>query len=320
MRTRELILSLCMLATLCTGDAVADDEGEERASETIVLQSSQRYHARSLLADRAVVPGYWDLGTHIKFITPSKTVDGLQLPGIVRLGFSGRISLTERLELSGQFALPPKQTNVTDAPPLFGGDLMARVAIGRRHSLYLGTSARRLLQLAGPRDDGVLGAVAMGWDGRSFMDLARRFSFSWNVGAGAGRVFSAAEPVWLAEAIAGLGLTGAFIRGNVGFTLGADFRFPVVSGGRAYWMVDMPSINPQTRVDLYGTLFVSLATGWNVTTTFTLGDRGDLNHPETILPTLDGGYDQTQFMVSFSYSGIRKKTSKQAGYAARTNM
>lgn len=301
--TRAVILPLLLLTTvLGLGDAGAEEYGE-----ALVMDTTARHHARALLADRAVVPGYWDLGTNIKFVSPTKGAEGLNLPNIVRLGFSGRISLTERIELSGQVALPPKQAEVTDDPPLFAGGLMGRVAIGRRQSLYLATSAKRLLQLAGPRDDGVWGEAALGWDGRSFMDTGKHFAFSWNVGAGAGSAFAAAENTWLAEAIAGLGLTGAFVRGNFGFTLGADFRFPVLSGGQAYWLADSPPINPQTRVELYGALFVSLATGWNVTATMTLGDRGNVDNPETILPTLDGGYDQTQFMIGFSYSAIRRK-------------
>lgn len=308
------MLLLCALATsLQVGDAHA----EEEYGEALMMEPTSRNHARALLADQAVVPGYWDLGTSIKFVSPTKNVDELQLPSIVRLGFSGRISFKDRLELSGQFALPPKQAEVTDDPPLFAGGVMARLAVGRRQSVYLASSAKRLLQLAGPRDDGVWGQAALGWDGRSFMDTGKHFAFSWNVGAGAGRAFATAENIWLAEAIAGLGLTGAFIRGNFGFTLGADFRFPVLSGGQAYWMADSPTINPQTRVDLYGTLFVSLKTGWNVTATVSLGDRGNVDSPETILPTLDGGYDQTQFMIGFSYSAIRKKKTQSIAVATR---
>ena len=253
------------------------------------------------------MPGYWDLGTSVSFSSPTTTADELQLPSIVRLGFSGRLSLTNALELSAGVALPPKQENITDDPPLFAGSAMARWAIGRRQSLYVATSANRLLQLAGARDDGVWGQAALGWDGRSFMDRGRRIAFSWNVGAGTGRAFAAAEAPWLTEAIAGLGLTGAFLRGNFGFTLGADFRFPIVSGGRAYWAAEMPTINPQTRADLHATAFVSLATGWNVTASVILADRGHVSAPETILPVLEGGYDQATFVVSFSYSAIRKK-------------
>lgn len=312
MRTRYWILPLCVSVTvLHPGDATAD----EPAEELVLMGSSSRHHARALLADLAVVPGYWDLGTSVSFVSPTKAPEGLQLPAIVRLGFNGRISLTDRLELSGQFALPPKQTDVTDDPPLFDGALMGRLAVGRRQSLYVATSAKRLLQLAGPRDDGAWGEAALGWDGRSFMDTGRQFAFSWNVGASAGRTFATADDVWLAEAIAGLGLTGAFVRGNFGFVLGADFRFPVASGGRAYWMADQPTINPQTRVDLHGTLFVSLATGWNIAARFAVGDRGNADNPETILPTLAGGYDQTQFTVGFTYSAIRRKKVRRAGYA-----
>ena len=288
----------------------ADDTELAPATEAISIGS--RTPARALLGDEAVIPGYWDLGTSVTFASPAGTMSALAqpLPDTTRLGVSGRASLGTKWEVSGGLALPPKQSTVTDDPPLFGGSLMGRRALSRRQSLYAAASAERLLQVAATRDDGVWGEAAMGWDGRSFMDEEQRWiAFSWNMGVGAGRTIGAGrghEP-WLTEAIAGIGLTGTFGgdgRG-VGFTLGSDFRFPVLSGGTAYWAADMPAISPQTRVDLYATLFVHLATGWSVSTTFAYRDRGSTDHPETILPILSGGFDQTTFTIGFTYSAIR---------------
>jgi hypothetical protein len=232
------------------------------------------------------------------------------VPETTRLAMSGRVSLGTKWELSGGLALPPKQSTVSDNPPLFGGSVMGRRGLSRRQSLYAAASAERLLQVGAGRDDGVWGEAAMGWDGRSFMDEAQRWiAFSWNMGVGAGRTIGAGrghEP-WLAEAIAGIGLTGTFSADGrgVGFTLGSDFRFPMLSGGTAYWAPDMPDINPQTRVDLYMTLFVQLATGWSIETTVAYRDRGSIDHPETILPMLSGGFDQTTLTIGFTYSAVR---------------
>jgi len=286
----------------------SEPQGEVISIEDMGLRTTPR----ALLGDEAVIPGYWDVGTTVTFGAPSGDMTALAkpLPETTRLGVAGRASLGTKWELSGGLALPPKQSTVTDSPPLFGGSLMGRRALSRRQSLYATAGAERLLQIAAVRDDGLWGEAAMGWDGRSFMDEAQRWiAFSWNMGLGAGRAFGAGrghEP-WLAEAIAGIGLTGTFAgdgRG-FGFTIGSDFRFPVLSGGTAYWAVDMPRINPQTRVDLYATLFMHLATGWSVTATLAYLDRGSTDHPETILPMLAGGFDQSTLTIGFSYSAVR---------------
>jgi hypothetical protein len=295
------------------------------AGELISVQDL-RTSPRALLGDEAVIPGYWDVGTSVTFSAPVGDMAALAkpLPETTRLGVSGRVSLGTKWELSGSLSLPPKQSTVTDSPPLFGGSLMGRRGLSRRQSLYAAAGVERLLQVAATRDDGVWGEAAMGWDGRSFMDEAQRWiAFSWNTGLGAGRTIGAGrghEP-WLAEAIAGIGLTGTFSgdgRG-VGFTLGSDFRFPLLSGGTAYWAGDMPSINPQTRVDLYATFFVHLATGWSVIATLAYRDRGSADHPETILPVLAGGFDQSTFTIGFTYSAIRdlSDSSKQSARADR---
>ncbi len=228
------------------------------------------------------------------------------------MGVNGRISLTKKLELSAGLALPPKRQEVSDDPQLFDGVVMGRLAISRMQSLYAVSTTKRLMQLGGPSDDGLWADLALGWNGRSFMDEDQQIAFSWHLGASGGRAFYAAEAPWLAEAVAGLGLGGEFLDRLIGVTTGADFRFPVLRGGRAYWMPDAPSINPQTRADLYARVDVNLVTGWRMSGSVIVSDRGQVEHPETILPTLEGGYDQTTFVISFSYRGVRKNKDEAA--------
>ncbi|MBT8496535.1 MAG: hypothetical protein KJO07_26035 [Deltaproteobacteria bacterium] len=268
---------------------------------------------RGFLADQAVVPGHWEAGTSVTFSTATGLPSDAQvdLPNTARLGLQGRLSIGESFELAGSLALPPKRDEVTDDPPLVGGSLMGRYAVHRRHALYLRAEADRLLRIGGPKDDGMWAQAAAGWDGRSFMDRRQRWlAFSWNLGASAGQAVGAggSEQPWLVEGVAGLGLhvLASFGDQGVGLTLGSDFRFPFADGGRAYWATDAPEINAQTRVDLHSSLFVTLATGWSIVTTFAYRDRGDAGSPESILPVLGGGFDQTQFLVGFSYGGTRK--------------
>lgn len=284
---------------------------------------STRSTPRELLADQAVIPGYWHLGTSLAFASPSGVPgdSSLNVPTTSRLAINGRFSLGESFELAGGSSLPPKQSEITDDPPLFGGYLMGRYAINRRQALYLRTDAERLMQLAGPTDDGAWAEAAAGWDGRSFMDSSKLVSFAWNLGLGGGRALAtdAGQAPWITEAVAGIGMRFAFQGRHgpgMGFTMGSDFRFPILSGGDAYWAEGAPKINPQTRVDLHVALFVSLSTGWDITATLAHRDRGEIDTPETILPVLGGGYDQQQFLLGFSYSGIRKPEPKTLKLAA----
>jgi len=274
--------------------------------------SGSRGTPRGFLSDQAVIPGHWEAGTSVTFSTATglPSDSEVDLPSTARLGLSGRLSLGDSFELAAALALPPKRDAVTEDPPLIGGSLMGRYALHRRHALYVRAEADRLLRIGGPEDDGLWAQAAAGLDGRSFMDRRERWlAFSWNLGASAGQALGAggSEQPWLVEGVAGLGLhvLGNFGDQGIGLTLGSDFRFPFADGGRAYWAADAPAINAQTRVDLHSSLFVTLATGWSVITTFAYRDRGDAGSPESILPVLGGGFDQTQFMVGFSYGGTR---------------
>ena len=316
MHIRSFALCLSILAVPIAQESQALAQSNTFEAGSIVIQSASS-ESRSLVRRQAVLPGYWDLGTTVRFSSPTTSSSELALPSIIRIGVNGRMSVTKKLELSGGFALPPKRQEVSDDPQLFDGVLMGRLAISNMQSLYAVGMTKRLMQLAGPTDDGVWGDLALGWNGQSFMDQDKHIAFSWHLGANGGRAFYAAEAPWLAEAVAGVGLGGGVLDHLLGFTAGADFRFPVLSGGGAYWMPEAPTINPQTRADLYARLEVNLATGWKISGSFILGDRGQVENPETILPLLEGGYDQTTFVLGFSYRGVRKSTDQHANRYTR---
>lgn len=257
--------------------------------------------------ERAVHSGYWDMGTTLRFSSPVFSSPELNTPHTARLGIDGRFSIGNRVELAAGVALPPKQDEVTADPKLFDGVVMGRYAISNLQSLYVFGSAKRLLQLGGLKDDGVWGDAAAGWNGQSFIDTRKFVAFTWHLGANADRAFFTVRHPWLVEAAAGLGLRGTVMR-VFELGAGADFRFPLVSGGRAYWAPDAPVINPQTRVDLYLQASVQFATGWSIGASVIRGDRGDINSPATVLPIVDGGYDQISFVASFSYRGVRQSS------------
>lgn len=310
---RRGFLAFLLVLSAPAGSALAQTTAPpSNAAAGTIMETSARSTAESFIADRAIIPGYWQVGTSVTFASATGVPagSGLMLPSTARLGLHGRASLGDSFELSTGFALPAKRDAVTDDPPLFGGHAMLRWAVHRRQALYARAGADRLLQVGGLRNDGAWAEAAAGWDGRSFMDRDRQWlAFSWNLGIGHGRALGAGmDAPWLVEGIAGIGLhfLAPLRDQGVGLALGSDFRFPVADGGRAYWAEGTPEINSQVRLDVYSTLFVSLATGWSITATLTRRDRGETDSPETILPDLGGGFDQTQFIVGFAYSDVRK--------------
>ncbi len=305
---------MAVLATALVGPtAVA--QSYDSAVPAAAGQDFVRSAPRAFIGDEPVVPRYYHVGTEVAFVAPVGVPKGSALPlsSIVRLGLEGRLSLGNDFDVTAALALPPKQSEVSNDPPLFGGLLMGRRAVGKRMSLYLAGAAERLQRLADPRDDGAWTTAAAGWDGRAFMDRRERWlAFSWNLGGDWGRTLGAGgdHPPWLVEVVTGVGvhMMAWDPRENegVGLAMGADFAFPLANGGRAFWAPGAPELNPQTRADLYATLFASLATGWNIMVKLAFIDRGNSANPETLLPILSNGYDQRQVVVGLSYGGLRE--------------
>lgn len=261
--------------------------------------------------ERAIQEGYWDVGTTLRFSSPTFSDPALATPHTTRLGIDGRFSIGGRLELAAGLALPPKQDEVTNAPKPFDAVLMGRYAISNLQSLYVFASGNRVIPLTAQGSDGMWGEVAVGWNGQSFIETSKTVAFTWHLGANGDRAFFTSTHPWLAEAATGLGLRGSVAR-RFELLAGVDLRFPLVSGGRAYWAMDTPPINPQVRADLYVQTSVHFVTGWSIGASVVRGDRGDASHPETIVPILDGGYDQLSFVLSFSYRGVRETARRTA--------
>jgi hypothetical protein len=233
-----------------------------------------------------------------------------QLGDYTRLSLDGRLSLGERFEVAGGVSLPPKRSEVTDVPTIVGGFALARLALGPRSSLFTQAFAERLLPLRRPRDDGAWGAASLGLDAREYVDRERRWlAFAGTLGATGGRTIAAGgdSVPWLLEAQAG-GAAHVMAMdddGNdgVGVAAGIDFAFPVLHGGRAFWVAGAPELRPQTRADLHLAVYATLSTGWDITMKILWLERGDANVPETILPVLSGGYDQRQLVIGVTYRG-----------------
>jgi hypothetical protein len=271
-----------------------------------------RQAPRAFIRDETVIPDYWHIAAQVAWVSgPELDAETpFRLGSYTRLSLDGRLSLGERFELSAGVSLPPKRSDVTPVPPIGGGFLLGRFALGPRSSLFAQLFAERLLPLLEPRDDGAWSAGAFGLDAREYVDRDRRWlAFAGTLGATGGRALDAGagSVPWLVEAQAGgdVQVTAMDNEGNDGLGLAAGivFAYPVASGGRAFWMAAAPPLRPQTRADAHLSIFATLSTGWDITLKALWLERGDANVPETILPVLSGGYDQRQLIVGVTYRG-----------------
>jgi hypothetical protein len=82
-------------------------------------------------------------------------------------------------------------------------------------------------------------------------------------------------------------------QGEAALWLGTQFRFPFV---KAATSTAEFALDPQTRVNFRVGGVLAYIEDWDFYAEFVVNDRGELDAPATLLPILDGGFDQT-FLV-----------------------
>ena len=79
--------------------------------------------------------------------------------------------------------------------------------------------------------------------------------------------------------------------------IGTEFSFPVLTFAGEE---TAPSLDAQTRVTFRLGASLSYIREWDISAELIVGDRGDASQPATQLPILEGGFDQTLFMLGFT--------------------
>lgn len=221
-------------------------------------------------------------------LTPLLATPELALTDLVLLRLSAGYSIGGDVELLAGLTLVPKQPIATDAPALAGGVLGARVGL-------VEAWATSLVASAGPTIDGA-GAWANGvWtvDARYFANAY--IVFDGSAGIGATTVSVASDTVALTELVFG-GEAILQEPRKAAITAGIDFAIP-------FWHGEPESkpLDPQTRVSVHVAGILSLADQWDIALRGAVIDRGELNAPSSVLPILDGGFDQRQITLGVTY-------------------
>ena len=251
---------------------------------------------RSATRDWLVGPPGWDVGGELRFITSSLgLVEGraLKLTDIGILRARLRYTASKRIELFASVDALAKQPSYSDSLPFQGATLGLKVAVSRKWALTAGVSGGPTLG-----DDGAWGDGATQVVYRSHPDETLSFQVSGGAKATALR-FDDAPDQWLTEATAGGNVMLHTPNGWFGAWLGANLAVPVVASDH---------LDPNTRLDLtIGTVY-AVVPAWDVYAEASIFDRGDAGMPGTMLPILDGGFDQKQIVIGV----VRRFDGKQS--------
>jgi hypothetical protein len=180
----------------------------------------------------------------------------------------------------------PSSRRTATAGPLQRASLGLKVAVSPTWALATATSGGPTLA-----DDGLWGGAATAMVFRAHPDETLSFQVSGGADATALR-FSDAPDQWLTEATAGGTVMFHTPRGEWGTWLGASFAAPVVASD---------ALDPSARLDVTIGSVYALAPAWDVYAEGSIVDRGDADMPATMLPILDGGFDQRQLTVGVVY-------------------
>jgi hypothetical protein len=269
-------------------------EAPPRAVTSEVLAVGGSTDPRSYARGWLVAPPGWNIGGEMRFLTAESAPSGerIKLTDMALLRLRTRWTASRRLELSASADVLAKQLDTMHEPLPQGGSLAAKLATSRTVALAAGVSG-------GP-------ALGSGWWGDASAGVVHRsriedfISFQVSAGGLGTLVHEKATPrKWQADVTGSAELTFHTPRGEWAMWFGTELAFPVVHAD---------SIDPSTRLDLtIGTVF-SAVRDWDLYAEVTYRDRGTTKMPETILPIVDGGFDQRQIVV-----GITRRFAETRG-------
>ncbi|MGK3985676.1 hypothetical protein WME99_21695 [Sorangium sp. So ce136] len=254
---------------------------------------------RALSANSLLLPaGGLEVGGELTLVTSELSLrrdpdgEGLAFTDVGLLSLNGRYSFGP-VELAAAMALLVKQPDTADELVPQNGSLAGRVALGDGQALAL--------RLAGGPLLGDLGL----WEGGELLIQAKRAAHSTLVFQGAlGGAFThldfaedTEQPFWLGEVVVD---AETILRTPVrAFTLwlGVDLRLPVLHNPDNHDPDPSGFLAPTTRLNVYVGTAYSYVDDWDLYLRVAVLDRGDKAEPWTMVPILDGGFDQQQFSL-----------------------
>lgn len=215
--------------------------------------------------------------------------EGLAFTDVGFLALNGRYSFGP-VEIAAMAQLLVKQPSYIDEYVPQSGALTALVAIGKGQAAVLRLSGGPLLQ-----DQGLWGGVDLALGVKRVVD--ETLVFKGALGGAFTYLDLARETrqsFWFGEAVVSAETVLRTPMRAFATWIGAELRFPVAFNPDAGDADPGGFLDPQTRLNVNLGAAYSFVESWDLYARFAVIDRGDEGLPETMLPILDGGFDQQQ--------------------------
>jgi hypothetical protein len=279
-------------ALAATARAAPDDvvpSGAEMDREEIMVESP-----RSMANDWIIPERGWTLGAALAYETSGGgdtaaiAKHGLAFTDVALLRLAMRAVVHHRVEVYGGLDLLPKQPSYTNELVFQGAHLGALVALPHHLAFDVRADESALLEHTGQA-----GGARAGLTGRRIVHEI--LAYEGEVAASYTVLrFDEAPRAWLAEVSASGSIVFRAPEGAAAAWVGFAFAFPVAHGGA---LPGVGPMDPQVRSDVRIGAVVSLVKLWDVYAEYAVLDRGDYSAPRTMLPILDGGFDQQQLTI-----------------------
>ncbi len=225
------------------------------------------------------------LGLEFAFLTARGPLDDvignpdLRLTDVVLLRLQGRYSLGGLAELIVDTTLLPKQPSYTNELILQNAGFGFRIGLTDWMAAALRFDGGSTMAKSG-----AWGQATFGLEGRFPIDKYVQFDLSL---AGVGTSLFIGDEAPRFFEIGSGGQVVFFFPKAAGVWLGTSFHFPIAHEPTTNWPID-----PRVRVGVnLGTVLTAIPK-WDLYMKYSVVDRGDLVDLDTILPILDGGFDQ----------------------------
>jgi hypothetical protein len=259
----------------------------------------------SKVSENFVMPsGYAEIGGELALVTSGAVVTPrkLALGDLALFRPLARRSFSDELELSFSTTLLAKEPSGGHDWIWQGASLGALFEPSRGYGLVLGATGGPLLG-----GHGSFWSAAPGITRKWTLDRAARAVLSLSDAFTAlDRHGELAARSWLDEVV--LGGEIELGRDEGAFWVGANYAVPVAKHGEQPLLPGV-RLRPATRLDLDvgGVWRVGEHDSWDLYAYYAWIDRGEASRPSTLLPVLDGGFDQQQVVL-----GIRHRFEPHA--------
>jgi hypothetical protein len=243
--------------------------------------------------------GFSEVRGELAFITGEAVVTPrrLKLSDLTLFRPSARRAIGEMLELSLGTTMLAKEPTANHDWIWQGASLGATIEPTPGYAILL--DAR-----GGPMLDGA-GSI---WSGAATMAAKWSLDRNTRVLLSVGDLFTGLDSTgqlgartWLNEIV--FGGEAQFGRSEAAAWVGFNSAVPVAKAGDAPNAPVPVAIDPAIRIDLQvgGVIRVGQQNDWDLFAFYAWIDRGERDRPETLLPVLDGGFDQQQVVLGISH-------------------